>query len=162
MLNQFNPHCFHGIWSLYFVTWRENLQATHTYIFPTSITPYWFMVKSQFLQVNSSSFLVKAKSPFLQVNSPFDITFYGVNLQCSGKTKTPKFSDVPIPGGFPLFSTILFRRRRSYFPLPAPWWPWPGTSPRPWSGASGMPWRGSWRQRDRRPGCQFLGNKVTI
>lgn len=40
MLNQFNPHCFHGISSLYFVTWRENLQATHTYIFPTSITPY--------------------------------------------------------------------------------------------------------------------------
>lgn len=70
MLSQFNPHCFHGIWSLYFVTWRENLQATHTYIFPTSITPYWFMVRSQFLQVNSSSFLVKAKSPFFAGQLP--------------------------------------------------------------------------------------------
>lgn len=136
------------------ISWLEGKtcrQPTHISSLLQSLHIDSWLDPSSYRSTRHHSWL-KLNHRFLQVNSQFDITFYGVNLQCSGKTKTPKFSDVPIPGGFPLFSTILFRRRRSYFPLPAPWWPWPGTSPRPWSGASGMPWRGSWRQRDRRPG----------
>ena len=45
------------------------------------------MVKSQFLQVNSSSFLVKAKSPFAGQLPIWYHILYGLNLQRSGKTQ---------------------------------------------------------------------------